>query len=204
MPFPTEDTRTHDVWEWMKGYFIENDGRPPSTRSALGVGANQGRPITTTSIVVRHFDLLGSEQYSLINQTVDGKARGIGIKGGIYVLPSNIMDNLTVDDYAFVLFDADEYGEQDEDDDPYQLAKIDFGGPVDKLIIYSFRDNRRPFVFIQEQLTEWQQMPENSAVITDNRPITLAAIGMGLGVFTLHDIKEYLRIRASAEQDTAE
>lgn len=133
MEYPKEKTRTFKVWKYIKDYMLAHNGRPPAIRDFI---RDKVDDITSTSNVILHLDKL--EKAGAIYRPMDGsESRSIQIPGAFYVLPRQVLEDKTAEDYSNIIYFREE---QEFLDWIKEHEYFDFG-KMDDTAILSYNQN---------------------------------------------------------------
>jgi hypothetical protein len=203
---------TSQVYEWIKARLIEDNGRPPTIRDIL-LGSNGD--ISSTSVVVYHINKLRS--LGLLEQSIPhGDARSLSVTGGLYLLPVNVLDNIPLTDNktAFIIGDykmglagaADELAQKLASKNVVAIvlgthrlvASVYYnggswnGGEIRaKTHNWSPLEKVAPVVTLLDALQKFDLAAEETAIITNDKDYSIAAIALGLPVYPPEEVAEW-------------
>jgi hypothetical protein len=212
MKFPEPGLRLAQTYKMLQLMFLADNGRPPTHRQVIAQSEEffEGvSPIGSTSVVDYQYAQL--EDMGLIT-LVDApyKNRKLSLTGGFYVLPRNFLDQRPINSYSLIVVDARNMGGTST---PKILNILDFLlGETHAVIITTgylpgepgerypknrgnppkphqrYHDEDGPAVILLGILEKEGERAVDTAVVTEDKQMAIAAVALECGVFGHKDV----------------
>jgi hypothetical protein len=202
-PFPQPGSRRAAMLDYLVEQLQKNDGRPPTIREIIDAGVGQGTtagPITSTSVVKANLAAMTEAGWLKYEE---GASRRAQLVGGYYVVASNVIHHLSLQEF-YTAFIIDESAGIHDPVNPEVRAFIEQVVEQEGKTCYTFSTDMdthgHPAVweglhdhachisaptFLQALTTPEESWEEDMpiAVITNNEAQAALAAAAGMGVF---------------------